>query len=236
MRAEHPRWDDVKKLFLQAIDLPAAEREELLDRTCGKDAELRSEVASLLASHENDQPFLQGPPIPGAAHAIAVAVEEVEERRAEFEPGRRIGQYEILESLGAGGMGIVYRAHDTRLDRFVALKIVRDRATGVADRVLREARAASALNHPNICTLYEVGEVDGHPFLAMEHIAGHTLSTLIPPDGLRPGDVITYGVQIGRCACARPRAWRDPSRSEGRERPHHPTGLRQGPRFRPGKT
>jgi len=94
-------------------------------------------------------------------------------------------------------MGDVYRAHDTKLDRFVALKLVLDSETSrTADRVLREGRAASALSHPHICTVYEVGEFDGRPYLAMEYIDGRPLSFTIPPEGLEPADVVKYGAQI----------------------------------------
>jgi serine/threonine protein kinase/tetratricopeptide (TPR) repeat protein len=197
MGSEHRRWDNVKALFQQAIELVPEEREAFLTRACGEDAELRSEVQSLLASHDDERPFLEASPVPGAAHALAAALDDTDERSAGLEPGSRIGQYEVLDCLGTGGMGEVYRARDTRLDRFVALKIVHESATGrSADRVLREARAASALNHPNICTIYEVGEFEGRPFLAMEYIAGQTLSGLIPPDGLPAEDIVTYGVQI----------------------------------------
>lgn len=197
MSSEHRRWDDVKALFQQAIDLPADERDAFLTRACGEDAELRSEVQSLLASHDDERPFLEASPVPGAAHVFAAALDDGDKRSSEIEPGSRIGQYEVLECLGTGGMGEVYRARDTRLDRFVALKIVHDSATSRStDRVLREARAASALNHPNICTIYEVGEFEGRPFLAMEYIAGQALSTIIPPDGLRAEDIVAYGVQI----------------------------------------
>ena len=197
MSSEHRRWDDVKALFQQAIDLPADERDGFLTRACSEDADLRSEVLSLLASHDDERPFLEASPVAGAAHLIAAGLDEADEPSAELRPGNRIGQYEVRESLGAGGMGQVYRARDTRLDRFVALKIVHDTAGGLsADRVLREARAASALNHPNICTIYEVGEFEGRPFLAMEYIAGQALSGVIPPAGLRAEDVVSYGVQI----------------------------------------
>jgi serine/threonine-protein kinase len=93
-------------------------------------------------------------------------------------------------------MGDVYRARDTRLERSVALKIVDSARGGTADRVLREARAASALNHPNICTLYEAGEFDGQPYLAMEYIAGQPLSSVIPLQGFDPPAVVRYGLQI----------------------------------------
>ena len=102
-----------------------------------------------------------------------------------LKPGTGFGQYEVLEPIGTGGMGDVYRGRDTRLDRFVALKIVVDTtASRTADRVLREARAASALNHPNVFTLYEAGEFDGQPYSAMECIAGQPLSPLLRLPGI----------------------------------------------------
>src|ERR1700756_3215928 len=98
----------------------------------------------------------------------------------------RFGPYEIIEEIGHGGMGVVYRAHDTRLNRDVALKVVADTylAFGTPtpasyDRFFREARASSSLNHPNICTTYDVGEQDGRPYLVMELLEGHTLKRLI---------------------------------------------------------
>ena len=109
----------------------------------------------------------------------------------------RLGHYRLLERIGAGGMGEVYRAHDERLERDVAIKIV---LPGVSDdlpaRLLDEARSASRLNHSNICTIYEVGEENGVAFIAMEFIAGRPLSEIIPRDGLPTEQVLRYGTQI----------------------------------------
>src|SRR5262245_24849618 len=113
--------------------------------------------------------------------------------------GQTLAHYRILEKLGAGGMGVVYRAQDTILKRMVALKVLGDnlRADDTAGaRLLREARTASALNDPNICTVYEVGEANHQTYIAMEYIEGLSLSSAIPADGLPPDQVLHYGTQI----------------------------------------
>jgi serine/threonine protein kinase/Tfp pilus assembly protein PilF len=113
--------------------------------------------------------------------------------------GQTLGQYRILEKLGAGGMGEVYRARDERLKRDVALKILSAAAPGdpgTEKKLLREAQAASALNDPHICTIYEVGEANGQAFIAMELVEGRPLSGVIPPEGLPPNLIVRYGAQI----------------------------------------
>jgi eukaryotic-like serine/threonine-protein kinase len=113
--------------------------------------------------------------------------------------GKTFAHYVILEKAGAGGMGVVYRAHDEKLHRDVALKLpTMDDLTNeeARSRILREARAASALNHPNICTIYEVGEVNGQPYIAMEYVPGETLSKRIPAEGLPTEAVLDFGAQI----------------------------------------
>ena len=113
--------------------------------------------------------------------------------------GKTFAHYVVLEQAGAGGMGVVFRARDETLHRDVALKL--PSTTNLTDvesreRVLREARAASALNHPHICTIYEVGEVEGQPYIAMEYLAGETLSRRIPPNGLPTESVLDLGAQV----------------------------------------
>src|SRR6202789_3915056 len=114
-------------------------------------------------------------------------------------PGKTLGHYRIQNQLGSGGMGIVYSAYDTVLERKVAIKVMGDRAS--ADQtaralLLHEARAASSLNHPNICTIHEVGDSDGEAYIVMEQVGGEPLSAVIGTQGLPPDQVVRYGIQI----------------------------------------
>ena len=113
--------------------------------------------------------------------------------------GKRLLHFDILEKLGEGGMGVVYKARDTHLDRLVAIKVLP--AEKVADperrrRFVQEAKAASALNHPNIVTIYDIGQTDGIDFIAMEYVEGKTLDALIPRKGLRLSLALKYAVQV----------------------------------------
>jgi serine/threonine protein kinase len=110
--------------------------------------------------------------------------------------GSRFGRFTIERELGLGGMGRVYRAYDHTLNRAVALKVLRDVDAAAADRLLAEARSASALNHSNICTVYEIGEVDGVPFIAMELVTGEPLSSLIAAGTLSTNLVTRIALQV----------------------------------------
>jgi serine/threonine-protein kinase len=181
------RWRRITEVFHLARARDVVARAALLDEACAGEAALRADVEEMLAADGEAGRF-------GDTPGLAVA-----EPTACLAPGAQFGLYRIDALIGSGGMGEVYRAHDGRLDRDVAIKLLS--ATTVRDsdarlRLLREARSAAALNHPHVCTIYEVGETDGHAYIAMELIAGNSLDKLIPSGGLPLEEILRYGLQI----------------------------------------
>jgi eukaryotic-like serine/threonine-protein kinase len=182
------RWLRVTELFEAALERGAEERAALLGQGCNGDEELRREVESLLATHEGNSGFMSTPA------ARLVAGDE-----PALEAGQRFGRYEEIAPLAEGGMGQVYVAVDTRLGRKVALKLLPASHTNDADRVRRfeqEARAVSALNHPNIVTLYEIGEVESLHFIATELVEGTTLRERLGGEVMTVGEVLDVAAQI----------------------------------------
>jgi len=165
------RWKQIEKLYDAALQLEAPRRAAFLDRACDGDEELRREVASLLASDAQAGSFL-------AAPAVEVAAKVIAAEPVSSPIGRRIGHYQVQSLLGAGGMGEIYLAQDTQLGRKVAIKLLPVEFTADAGRVRRfaqEARAVSALNHPNIITIFEIGQEGSTHYIATEFIDGETL-------------------------------------------------------------
>jgi serine/threonine protein kinase len=171
------RYQQVTALFDAALELPTADTAAFIGRACADDEELKREVESLLAQ-EKGADFLESP-------ALAVAAQQFADSTVtQLAVGEQLGPYKIEALIGAGGMGRVYRAVDTRLGRKVAIKIS---AKEFTDRFQREARAISALNHPHICTLYDVGP----NYLVMELVEGKPLKGPLPPD-----QALQYATQI----------------------------------------
>ena len=185
-------WQRIKQIVEEALALGEAERPAFLDRACEDDAGLRKEVESLL-EHDFDDSFLERPVLAGAP------IGDGEDASPTFEPNTRLGPYEIEDLIGAGGMGHVYRARDTRLDRVVAIKTLPGRFAEDDDRrrrFEREARAISRLNHPNICTLYDIGQQDGVDYLVMEFIEGETLAALLKQGPMSVTDALIHAREV----------------------------------------
>src|SRR6516164_3438137 len=180
------RWEKVRDVLGQVLELASDRRSQFLENACTNDPSLRSEVESLLSSDETARSsFLQSQPTPAAA----------------LSKGTKLGDYEIVSLVGSGGMGEVYRARDTKLNREVAIKVLPAYWSRDPERLQRfelEARAAAALNHPNITSIFHVGQHDGSPYIVTEMLQGETLREHLRKGALRLREALDFGVEIAR--------------------------------------
>ena len=213
---ESDRWQQIEELYLAALDHEESERHLFVTEACGQDDALRSEVESLLVytARARFKDFIESPALEVAAKSLADdLVQKDSLSKLDFSAFNKNGsRYRILERLDAGGMGVVYKAEDTKLHRLVALKffspvspdfssgnvllpgVQYDRST--LERAIREARASSALDHPNICTVYEVDQYGDHPFIVMQFLTGRTLKHEIDGKPLSVERILDLGIQI----------------------------------------
>ena len=178
-----------ESIFGEALELGPEERQVFLDRKCSGQPALRSSVEALLKENDRLQGFLSEPPFTPSGRPAG----------EDLPKGTRLGRYTIVEPLGSGGMGQVFRAVDANLQRDVAVKVLHPELagdTGLVTRFRREARALAALNHPNICTIFEIGEQDGLIFIAMEFLDGLTLRQRMANQRLELESTLTLSIQI----------------------------------------
>ena len=188
------RWHQIEQICEAALEREGGQRAAFLKEACGKDEGLRREVESMLAHEEAAESFIEVP-------ALEVAAKVLAEDRNPSLLGQQINSYKILSLLGAGGMGAVYRAHDTRLGREVAIKVLPSAFATDADRLRRfeqEARAAGRLNHPNILAIYDVGTHEGSPYIVCERLEGETLRDRLKGTALPQRKAVEVAVQIAR--------------------------------------
>ncbi|MBI3427487.1 MAG: serine/threonine-protein kinase [Acidobacteria bacterium] len=188
------RWEQIGNLYEAASALSAAPRAAFLAQACAGDAELRREIEAMLAAEQSVGDFIAAPAMRDAAQLVSAQPQGLR-------IGQRLGHYELLAFVGAGGMGEVYAAQDTRLGRKVAVKVLPAALARDDERLRRfeqEARAVGMLNHPNILTLHDVGTHETVPYLVSELLAGETLRTWLKRGPLPPRKAVEFALQIAR--------------------------------------
>jgi serine/threonine protein kinase/tetratricopeptide (TPR) repeat protein/TolB-like protein len=190
------RWKRVDDLLQSVLQVSPDQQKEFLRQACAGDASLEHEVQSLLSSHEKLGEFLEQPAMGMATQTVShVAVSEAEDSL----PGKTIAHYKVLRRLDSGGMGTVYEAEDLRIGRHVALKLLLEGQASHGKALLRfqqEARAIATLNHPHICTLYEVEEYEGNPVIVMELLEGETLRERLKAGRVPLQQVLQWGTEV----------------------------------------
>src|SRR3989454_3785346 len=192
------RWQRLKQIFQSALERNPAERSAFLSQACADDPALRSQVESLIASHDQAGDSIE-------AMAAEAATEMLDDDQAVSIVGKQISHYQVGSRIGRGGMGEVFLAHDTSLGRKVALKLLRSDFTRNEERLRRfqqEARAASALNHPNILTIYEIGHDGSLHFMATEYVEGETLRQHLSRARLTVGQTLDVAIQVASALAA----------------------------------
>ena len=194
------RFKQLDSLLQSVLERPAEHRDAFLHEICAGDEALERELRSLVHLEREAGRVLDRPAIEVAAFNLARGENQAAPDGVDSLIGRTTSHYRILEKVGAGGMGVVYKAEDERLHRVVAVKFLSDelaRDPDALSRFRREARTASALNHPNICTIHDIGEQDGRAFIVMEYLEGASLKDRIVDHGGLPLDtVLTLGIEI----------------------------------------
>jgi serine/threonine protein kinase len=191
-------WQRVRKIFDEALRQKPEERRNFVRRACDDDQPLLAEVESLLESLDDADSFLEKP-------AIARLAGEIVTEHHQIVRGQFLNHYQIIRNLGAGGMGEVYLAQDTKLNRKVALKILHGNLVSdkqARRRLLREAQAAALLDHPNICSIYEIAESEELSFIVMQYVEGRTIAELVPESRLTVEKSVDLAIQIADALAA----------------------------------